>query len=48
MKRNIPYYIGLIIAGISIFILLISYDSYAAALGFMVYAGACIQDIAKE
>lgn len=47
MKRNIPYFIGLIISGISIFILLVSYDSYASSLGFVVYAGACIQTIGQ-
>lgn len=45
MKRNITYYIGLSISAISVFILLISYDSYAAVLGVITYVGACIQDM---
>lgn len=48
MKRNIPYFIGLILAGISIFILWVSYNSYAAALGLVVYVSACIQSIGQE
>lgn len=47
MKRNIPYFIELIVTGISILILWDSYDSYAAALGLVVYAGACIQTIGQ-
>ena len=48
MKRNVPYVIGLSISAISVVILLISYDSYAAVLGFITYVGACMQDMINK
>ncbi len=48
MKINIPYFIGLIVAGVSVAALLCLFDAGAAALGLVVYAGACIQTIGQE
>lgn len=48
MKRNIPYFIGLIVGGASITALFCLYDAGAAALGLVVYAGACMQTIGQE
>ena len=48
MKINIPYFIRLIVAGVSVAALLCLFDARAAALGLAVYAGACIQIIGQE
>lgn len=48
MKINIPYFIGLIVAGVSVAALLCLFGARAAALGYVVYVGACIQTIGKE
>lgn len=48
MKKNLMYYIGLIVATVPGVVLWNLYGIKAMLLGLLIYAGCCIQDLGEH